>query len=139
MERVVLNKVESIERCIMRLKELYRQPEKITEYLYQDAIVLNLQRACQQCIDLAMYFVSQKGYGIPKTSKEAFLLLEQNNIIDKKLSRSLQGMVGFRNIAIHQYQELELEVIKTVLENHLDDFLKFSEAVLRSLHGREDN
>ena len=133
MERVVFNKVESIERCLIRLKELYSDPENINDYLYQDSIVLNLQRACQQAIDLAMYFVAQKGYGIPKTSRDAFILLEENNIIDKKLSRSLQGMVGFRNIAVHEYQNIDLEILEMILNNHLEDFLSFTKSILKNL------
>lgn len=133
MERVVFNKVESIERCIFRLKELYSDPKNINDYLYQDAIVLNLQRACQQAIDLAMYFVAQKGYGIPKASRDAFILLEENGIIDKKLSKSLQGMVGFRNVAIHEYQNLDVEILEMILNNHLGDFLLFTKSILKNL------
>ena len=62
MDRVVLNKIESIERCISRIKNLYNDDEsRLDNYLYQDAIILNIQRACQQTIDLAMFIVSKKG------------------------------------------------------------------------------
>ena len=71
MERVVFNKIESIERCVKRIGDIYSE-ETFDNYLYQDALILNIQRACQQSIDLAMYLVSKLGLGIPKKSSEAF-------------------------------------------------------------------
>jgi len=137
MERVLLNKIESIERCVGRLREIYGgKPERLEDYLYQDAIVLNVQRACQQAIDLAMYLVSKTGMGLPKASKEAFQLLEKNNVIDKNLSKSLQGMVGFRNIAIHEYQNLDLNILKSILEEHTEDFLKYTKSILSYLKNK---
>ena len=55
MERVVLSKIESIERCVKRIDELYNLNEELEDkYMLEDAITLNIQRACQQAIDLAM-------------------------------------------------------------------------------------
>lgn len=129
MERVILNKIESIERCVKRIDEIYSE-DKIEDFLYQDALILNIQRACQQSIDLAMYICSKLAFGIPKSSKEAFELLNKNNVIGKKLSESMVKMVGFRNIAIHEYQNLELGVIKYISEKGKEDFLKYTMEII---------
>jgi uncharacterized protein YutE (UPF0331/DUF86 family) len=34
-------------------------------------------------------------------------------------------MVGFRNIAVHQYRELDYEIVTTVIERGLDDVVHF--------------
>ncbi len=134
MERVVLNKLESIERCLARIKEIHDQDDqRLEDFLYQDALILNILRACQQAIDLAMYFVSQKGLGIPKSSKEAFILLEKNKIISTAVSRKMQGMTGFRNIAIHDYQKIDLKVIKYIIHQGVGDFLEYHQEIINYL------
>lgn len=70
----------------------------------QDSIILNLQRACEAAIDLAMHIVSENNLGIPQNSRDAFELLLQNHMISHDLAVKLKAMVGFRNIAIHDYQ-----------------------------------
>jgi len=39
-------------------------------------------------------------------------------------------MVGFRNIALHEYQKLNLDVVKAIIEEHLTDFTRFAERAL---------
>ena len=131
MKRVVLNKIESIERCVKRIDEIYGgDMERLNDYLYQDAIVLNIQRACQQSIDLSMYLCSKLAFGIPKASRDSFTLLKKNGVITENTSNLMEKMVGFRNVVIHEYQAVELEVIKFVVEKGVGDFLKYTKEIL---------
>jgi len=131
-EVVILNKYSIIERCIKRIKEIYENnPENLKDYNKQDAIVLNLQRACQATIDIAMYIISVKNIGIPQSKKGAFTVLEENNIITSEMAKNMRGMLGFRNIAVHEYQELDLDIIKSIIENHLQELLDFAREMLK--------
>ena len=128
---VILNKFETIEKCINRINEEYQNnPENLDDYRKMDMIVLNLQRACEAVLDLAVYIVSTRKLGLPQTKREAFILLEENNIIDSKMSKNMQGMVGFRNIAVYDYKEIDEEILKDVIENHLNDLLDFARILL---------
>lgn len=124
---VVINKFESIEKCINRINEEYENnSENLCDYRKMDMIILNLQRACEAVLDIAMYVVSTRKLGLPQNKREAFIILEENNIIDKQMSLNMQGMVGFRNIAVHDYKEIDEKIIKDVIENHLEDLLDFA-------------
>ncbi|MGF2618031.1 DUF86 domain-containing protein [Rossellomorea vietnamensis] len=128
---VILNKVSIIERCIKRVNEEYEHnPQTLHNFTKQDSIVLNIQRACEASIDLAMHVVAEKKLGLPQTSRDAFTLLEKENIISDSISANMKAMVGFRNIAVHDYQELNLEILQKIVEVHLDDFKQFSKAIL---------
>ena len=131
-DEVVLNKVAVIERCLKRITEEYedQEDELETDYTRQDAIVLNLLRASEATIDLAMHATRAGELGLPQETREAFVLLERAGKINLELSRRMQAMVGFRNITVHDYQNLNLEVVKSILENHLDDFRTFSKVML---------
>lgn len=124
---VILNKFETIEKCIKRVNEEYDgNCENLSDYRKMDMIVLNLQRACEAVLDLAMYVVSTRKLGLPQNKREAFILLEKNNIIDKQMSLNMQGMIGFRNIAVHDYKEIDEKILQDVIENHLGDLLDFA-------------
>ena len=121
-EAVLINKYESIERCINRINEEYENnPENLADYRKMDAIILNLQRACEMATDVAMYIVSTRKLGIPQTKKDAFKKLEENGIISSEMSKNMQNMTGFRNIAVHDYKQIDETILKDVLENHLKD------------------
>ncbi|MEI6856696.1 DUF86 domain-containing protein, partial [Psychrilyobacter sp.] len=131
MKRVVLSKIESIERCVKRIDEIYGGDiERLNDYLYQDAIVLNIQRACQQSIDLSMYLCSKLAFGIPKSSRDSFTLLKKNGILTENTSNRMEKMVGFRNVVIHEYQAVELDVIKFIVEKGVGDFLTYTKEIL---------
>lgn len=128
---VVLNKFETIEKCINRINEEYQNnPENLEDYRKMDMIVLNLQRACEAVLDLAMYVVANKKLGLPQNKREAFKLLEENNIIDTKMCKNMQGMIGFRNIAVHDYKEINEEILQSVIENNLSDLTDFARIIL---------
>jgi len=129
MDDVVLNKSESIRRCIKRIEEDYDE-EFENSYTKQDAVILNIQRAIQQTIDLGAYIVKKYKLGIPKSSKEIFEILEKERIIDENLSKNLQNMVGFRNLAIHEYTKLKLEIIEYIIKKRIFDCLEFQKRII---------
>lgn len=129
---VLLNKAAIIERCLRRVREEYRghEQELETNLTRQDAIVLNLQRACEAAIDLAMHLVRVHRLGLPQESREAFTLLEHAQRLPPDLAKRMRNMVGFRNIAVHQYQQLSLPILRAILEKRLTDFDAFTHVLL---------
>jgi uncharacterized protein YutE (UPF0331/DUF86 family) len=131
MNDVILNKITTIERCLKRIHEVYAgNPENLSDFTKQDSIILNIQRACEASIDIAMHLVSEKKLGVPKASREAFKLLQEAGLIDEALAKTLMNMVGFRNIAVHDYQALELDILKAILDKHINDFKLFTKFIL---------
>lgn len=128
VDDVTLNKAGIIERCLRRLDEEYcgHEAELESNFTRQDAIVLNLLRACEGAIGLAMHQVRRHRLGIPQTSAEAFVLLAEANLIDVELAGRMRRMVGFRNIAVHEYRALDLAIVRDIIEHRLDDFRQFA-------------
>jgi uncharacterized protein YutE (UPF0331/DUF86 family) len=138
MNDVILNKKESIERCMKQVRLYYGKPSDVAfeeDYLRQDAIALNLQRAAEQVIDLANHVIKQKKLGLPKESRESFEILADAGVIPRDLAEKLKGMVGFRNILVHQYEDLDIEIMKDVIEHHLGDLIDFTNCVVKHMHG----
>jgi uncharacterized protein YutE (UPF0331/DUF86 family) len=131
MNDVIINKIATIERCLQRINVVYAEvgDNLSTDFTRQDSIVLNLQRACEASIDLANYINKQKKLGIPQSSRDAFELLFKAAFLHEKVAVNLQKMVGLRNIAVHDYQELNIDIVKFIIENHLVDFKYFIKAI----------
>lgn len=128
---VILNKYETIEKCINRINEEYEgKLANLDDYRRNDAIVLNLQRACQAVMDIATYVVSTKALGMPHSNSEAFEILYQNQMINEETLKNMKGMIGFRNIAVHAYREVDEEILQEVIENHLQELTEFARQML---------
>jgi len=131
---VILNKVASLERCLERVRTVFggKDANLYDNLTAQESILLNLQRACEISIDLAMHVVRKRKLGVPQDSRDAFDLLQTHGLLDEPLTTSMKRMVGFRNIAIHEYDKLNLDIVKSILTTKLDDILRFGQHLLRS-------
>lgn len=132
---VLLNKVAAIERAVARVREEYggEDTNLFDNLTRQDAILLNLQRACESAIDLAMHLVRTERLGVPQESRDAFGLLAGGGVVDADLAERLQKMVGFRNIAVHDYERLNLQIVRAIVTERLHDFEQFCERALQRL------
>jgi uncharacterized protein YutE (UPF0331/DUF86 family) len=130
---VLLHKAAAIERAVGRVRQEHAGDDRnlLEHQTRQDAIILNLQRACETSIDAAMHLVRVRRLGIPQETREAFDLLLPAGLIDPVLADRMKKMVGFRNVAIHGYQKLNLDIVRRIVVEHLDDFLTFSRLLLR--------
>lgn len=79
-----------------------------------------------------MYIVSQRKLGVPQDSRDAFSLLQTANILPADLAQRLQRMVGFRNVAVHEYTRLNLDVALSIITEQLNDFRTFSSTIVKA-------
>jgi uncharacterized protein YutE (UPF0331/DUF86 family) len=133
MNAVHLGKVASIQRSIRRAREEFiaSGSEFATDLTRQDAAVLNVLRACETSIDLAQSLVRERSLGVPTSNRDVFRLLAEAGLLPGDLSLRLQQTVGFRNVAVHRYRELDLAILAAVITRDLGDLLDFSERVAK--------
>ena len=134
VDDVILAKRTSIERCIAQIESYMSQRHDVPfaqDYLTQDAITMNIQRACESCIDIANRIVRLRRLGTPKESRDSFVLLAEARIIDTPMLRSMMGMVGFRNILVHQYSHLDIVILQTVITTDIYEMLAFAQAMMQ--------
>jgi uncharacterized protein YutE (UPF0331/DUF86 family) len=122
---IVLNKISIIQRSVARAIEEYKKDPTLSRFTELDALILNLERACQATIDLGMHIVSSRKLGMPQSSSDAFKILHLHSILKEETALSLISMVGFRNIAIHEYQKLNLNIVHDIMKKKLPVFSDF--------------
>jgi len=135
MTEVTLSKINSIQRCVARAREEHRLAEgRFAEnQSRQDAAILNILRGCETALDLANYVIRKGKLGIPETSRESFALLAQAHLLPKDLSDRLERMIAFRNLAVHQYANLEIAKVEQIILHNLDDLVLFTETIAGTL------
>jgi uncharacterized protein YutE (UPF0331/DUF86 family) len=132
VDDILINRAAAIERCVKRAREEYdKGPETFqTDFTRQDAAILNVQRACEAALDMGQHLIRRDRLGAPQSARDVFDLLAAAGRISPALAERLKKMVGFRNIAVHDYQALLLPIVTAVITRHLDDFLEYSAAVM---------
>lgn len=127
---VIINKIETIKRCIKRIEEEYANiPSNLENYTKQDSIILNLQRMCEATLDLGLHYIKIKKLEIPQTSKQIFEILEKNGVIDKKISINMGKIIEIKNIAVSDNQNLNMDILQEIVEKNLDEFIYIAKRI----------
>ncbi len=136
MNDVLIAKKASLERCVAQIRRYDALPTDVPfeqDYLRQDAICLNIQRGCELAIDIANHLIRAKKLGVPQSSRESFSILAREGLIPADTAEKMMNMVGFRNVLVHRYQDLEIEILRAVIDTGLDDLLGFSQQALEAI------
>jgi uncharacterized protein YutE (UPF0331/DUF86 family) len=128
---VTKRKLEALRRCLARIRA--RRPADAAALAVdedaQDVLVLNLSRAVQLCVDIAAHCLADSNVPVPATMGEAFSSLAVGGTIDAELAGRLRRAVGFRNIAVHNYEAIDWDIVFTLAGEPLADFEAFAVAV----------
>lgn len=129
---VLLNKAATIERCVARAREEYaKAPETFEDdQTRQDAAILNLQRACEATIDAGNRLIRARRLGLPQSAREVFDILAKERVIDAALAKVMKQMTGFRNIAVHDYQAVQIPIVIAIIEKHTDGLLGYARCLI---------
>jgi uncharacterized protein YutE (UPF0331/DUF86 family) len=130
-EETAAQKITSLQRCVSQARAALSTAgvDFKTNHLLQDAAVLNIIRACETALDLANMLIRKKRLGIPSESRESFGSLVREQLLERRLGDQLQKMVGFRNLAMHRYRALDIDIVAAVIQKNLDVLLAFARIV----------
>ncbi len=127
---IIQAKIAITQRCLKRIADVTGlKSDTLSDLDHQDIFVLNLQRAIQATIDCAGHVIADEGLGLPQSLKEHFSILATENILSDDLAKKMQAMVGFRNIAVHEYETINVDILKNILDHHLKDLEEFNAAI----------
>ena len=130
---------------LRKLAELERNLEQIREYSnitieqyssdwkVQRIIERTLQIMIETCVDISGHIISDQGYRIPKSYAATFRILYEENILEKGLFEIMEKMTKFRNIVVHNYDEIDASIVVNILKGHLGDFLTYKNAIINIL------
>lgn len=133
MDEIILSKkIDSILRCLNRIQQRLPKTESdfIKDYDAQDVVVLNLTRAIQMNVDIATHILANTDQAVPTTMAEAFTSLERLKIITPDIADKMRRSIGYRNIAVHSYDDIDLTITYEIARNHLGDFKDYIKQII---------
>ncbi len=128
---VVEQKLESLRRCLWRIETKCPQDATVlaSDIDLQDIIALNLSRAVQISVDIGAHLIAGMEVMPPGTMGQTFDLLAEAGVLNTQLAGSLKKAVGFRNIAVHNYESINWDIVHSIVKYHLADFSEFAKVV----------
>ena len=134
MNDIILSKIANIRNCIKRIEEITKLSANSLDNNFdiQDIFVLNLQRAIQATFDITNIIIKEYNLDLPVNYKSGFEILARFNFIDQDIKERMIKMAGFRNIAVHNYEKINVEILKSILANNLNDFEEFYTQIIRN-------
>jgi uncharacterized protein YutE (UPF0331/DUF86 family) len=99
----------------------------------QDVVSFNLHLAIENCIDIAAHIISENGWGVPGSASEMFYLLEDRGILDPELTERMIKAVGLRNLIVHEYGKVDLNLLFATVRNNLNDLNSYLSNIFKKL------
>ena len=126
-EMLILRKMESLGRCLDRIrsKRGFTHEELLRNYDLQDILAVNLQRAVQLSVDIALHVLSNLSGTLPDTMGEGFTSLREHGVISESTASALRSSVGLRNVAVHDYVAVNWQIVHDVVERHVEVFAEY--------------
>ena len=130
---VIYAKMESLRHCLSRIDEKSPRSsfELMEDYDLQDIISVNLERAVQCSVDIAAHIISCSDKSAPDSMGQTFRILQELGVIDKETSEKLIASVGFRNVAVHSYKDIDWDIVFSIITKEIGVFKEFSKQVLK--------
>jgi len=128
---VVEQKLESLRRCLRRIETKCPADAAtlVADMDIQDIVSLNLSRAVQISVDIGAHLIAGMEVPPPDTMGQTFDLLAQEGVLNGELASNLKKAVGFRNIAVHNYESIDWNIVHSIVKYHLADFSEFAKVV----------
>jgi uncharacterized protein YutE (UPF0331/DUF86 family) len=126
---LVAKRLAQIETCVHDLRTLARPGEMRKDVREERFVEHTLQIAIQAALDVAAHIVADEHLGEARTNRELFDLLERHGWIPGELATELRRMAGFRNVLVHGYGDVDLDIVEEIVRHHVGDLLRFAQVV----------
>ena len=132
---IIMRKLDSLARCVKRIEE--KRPATLDQLIddvdIQDILSINLERAVQVSVDIGAHLIAGLSVPPPKTMGEVFSILSDEKLIPEDTGIALRNAVGFRNLSVHAYDQVDWERVFDIVHDHLCNFRKFAAAISKTM------
>jgi len=123
----IFRKLNFMQRCIDYLKSIDPESTDLeSNYEKRSAVERNFQLAVECAIDIGEIIISKEGFERPEDYRSVFRILGRHEIIPKEFAEKFAFAAGFRNILVHIYEEVDLDILRKLLAENLKDFDTFA-------------
>jgi uncharacterized protein YutE (UPF0331/DUF86 family) len=126
---LVAKKLAFMTRCLHELRQRYDRRRIEDDHEHQRFVERELQLAIQAALDVASHIVSDEHLAEPTSNADLFRALTKHGVLAPELGAELVRAAQFRNVLVHAYVDVDLAVVRDVMENRLGELDAFIAAV----------
>jgi uncharacterized protein YutE (UPF0331/DUF86 family) len=127
----IIRHLEQLRLYLDRLAELQKYPREslLSDWHVQSMVERNLQLAIEAVISIAEQVIASLALPTPQSSREALSALAAAAVLTPDLANILGQAIGFRNIIVHQYMDIDYDLVYEALHGDLGDLEAFLVAI----------
>lgn len=129
---LILRKLAKLEECHQQIREYSEitAEDYAEDWKTQRIVERTLQIMIELCLDIAGHIISDKKLRIPDNYADTFRCIGEAGLIEPGIVEIMVKMTQFRNVIVHQYERINSGIVVSILQKHLEDFLKFKNSVV---------
>jgi len=133
-EKVAI-KIRSMKKYVDFLRSYKSVTEERLEedYELRSAIERNLHLAIESALDIGEVIISAEDFEKPEDYRSVILILGEHKVLPRDFAERFAEAAKFRNILVHMYAEVDVEMVYEILQNNLGDFDEFAKYIARHL------
>lgn len=103
----------------------------LTDKKLRKAIEWSIVSAVELCINIGRHLISEKGFRVPENNREVFQILFENDLIDEATLENMKKAVGYRNMAIHRYGDIDSNTTFVIMKKNYTDIEGYIAQILK--------
>jgi len=127
-----LSKLREYQKFLKELQTTSKE-EFISDFKIRGAIERYLQVSIECIVDIGNEIISALQLQRPERYRDIPYILAKARIIPKTFAETVAGMMGFRNLLVHDYASINLELVYKFLQTRLPDFEAFTKYITKWL------
>ncbi len=130
---VIENRIRKLQEYLEKLAQLKKVEKKefLADFRNSDSAKYLLQVSIECCLDIANHIIASEKFRSPGDYADSFRVLHEQSIVPDFLIKRLVEMAKFRNRIVHVYWEIDEDLIFEIIQDYLNDFNLFIQAVLK--------
>ena len=132
---VIENRTRKLQGFLEKLSQLAKTNKQdfLSDFRNTESAKYLLQVSVECCLDIANHIIASEKFRSPTDYADSFRVLHEQSLVPDDLIGSLEEMAKFRNRLVHIYWEIDEDLIYEIIQNNLNDFSRFIQAILKLL------
>ncbi len=131
MKAEIHRKLSDLKRYVGFLKKYQASTKRKLEndYTLRAAVERCMQVSLEIVIEIGEMIIAHNGFRKPTKHREIIEILAENKVLPKLFAQRFAPAMGFRNILVHRYGEIDLDKMYRHLKNDVKDFDTFTKHI----------
>lgn len=137
--RVLCTILSKLGEYIQILKEIRKNVDRTSfnNYRHHGLAERYLQLAIQAILDIGNHLISRLRLRKPERFQDIFIILGEHGIIPPSFAKNIAKMAGFRNILVHAYLDLDLDIVYNILQMIVEDLEHFAKYIVEFIEKKK--